>query len=88
MPASLSDMCKDAWFDEHWQLDGIILNAGRRFLTAMKAVQWSDVLICGDDAVIIMNEALDSQDKQTEVQRFISYRNHSFEGFTRRNGTR
>ncbi len=60
---------QDAWFDEHWRLDGIILNAGRRFLTAMKAVLWSDVLICGDDAVLIMNEASIRKTKIAEVQR-------------------
>ncbi|GGD54997.1 PRC-barrel domain-containing protein [Paenibacillus nasutitermitis] len=48
---------KDVWFNEHWQLDGIVLEAGRRFLTAMKTVRWMDVLICGGDAVLIMSEA-------------------------------
>ncbi|WP_219837922.1 PRC-barrel domain-containing protein [Paenibacillus sp. R14(2021)] len=60
---------KDAWFDEHWQLGGIILDAGRRFLTSMKSVLWSDVLVCGEDAVIIMNEASVKRSKQAEIQR-------------------
>lgn len=60
---------KDAWFDEHWQLGGIILDAGRRFLTSMKAVVWSEVLVCGEDSVLIMNEASVQRTKQTEIQR-------------------
>ncbi|MBP3961353.1 PRC-barrel domain-containing protein [Paenibacillus lignilyticus] len=60
---------KDAWFDEHWQLGGIILDAGRRFLTAMKSVIWNEVMVCGEDAVIIMNEASVRKTKQAEIQR-------------------
>ncbi|SFS59107.1 PRC-barrel domain-containing protein [Paenibacillus sp. BC26] len=60
---------KDAWFDEHWQLGGIILDAGRRFLTAMKSVIWNEVMVCGEDAVIIMNEASVRRTKQAEIQR-------------------
>ncbi|REE84351.1 uncharacterized protein YrrD [Paenibacillus taihuensis] len=60
---------KDAWFDEHWQLGGIILDAGRRFLTAMKAVLWSEVLVCGADTVIIMNTDSVRKTKQAEIQR-------------------
>ncbi|SDX41898.1 PRC-barrel domain-containing protein [Paenibacillus sp. CF384] len=60
---------KDAWFDEHWQLGGIILDAGRRFLTAMKSVIWKEVMVCGEDAVIIMNEASVRKTKQAEIQR-------------------
>ncbi|RAP77959.1 PRC-barrel domain-containing protein [Paenibacillus montanisoli] len=60
---------KDAWFDEHWQLGGIILDAGRRFLTAIKAVLWNDVMVCGEDAVIIMNEASVRKTKQAEIMR-------------------
>jgi uncharacterized protein YrrD len=60
---------KDAWFDEHWELGGIILDVGRRFLTSMKAVMWNDVLVCGEDAVIIMNEASVMRKKQFAVQR-------------------
>jgi uncharacterized protein YrrD len=59
---------KDAWFDEHWQLGGIVLDAGSRF-TKMKAVVWSEVLVCGEDAVIIMNETSVKRTKQADVQR-------------------
>jgi uncharacterized protein YrrD len=60
---------KDAWFDEHWQLAGIVLDAGRRFLSAMKVVLWNEVLICGEDAVLIMNEASIRKTEAAEVQR-------------------
>jgi len=60
---------KDAWFDEHWQLTGIVLDAGRRFFSPMKSVLWSDVLICGNDAVLIMNGASVRRAKPAEIQR-------------------
>ena len=60
---------KDAWFDEHWRLDGIVLDAGRRFISAVKAVRWSDVLVCGEDAVLIMNERAVRKTEMGEVQR-------------------
>lgn len=63
---------KDAWFDEHWQLGGIILDAGRRFFTSMKSVVWHDVLVCGEDAVIIMHEAAVKGTVKGDVQRTFS----------------
>ncbi|UVI28069.1 PRC-barrel domain-containing protein [Paenibacillus spongiae] len=60
---------KDAWFDEHWQLGGIVLDAGRRFLSSMKTVLWNDVLICGEDAILIMNEASVRKAEPAEIQR-------------------
>ncbi|MFD0714025.1 PRC-barrel domain-containing protein [Paenibacillus sp. GCM10027626] len=60
---------KDAWFDEHWQLTGIILEGGRRFLSAMKSILWRDVLICGEDAVLIMNDTAVRKAKPDEVCR-------------------
>src|SRR5689334_3804581 len=60
---------KDAWFDEHWRLDGIILDAGRRFLSAMKSVMWQDVLVCGEDAVLIMNKESVRKSKAAEIRR-------------------
>lgn len=60
---------KDAWFDEHWKLDGIVLDAGRRFLSAMKAVLWREVLVIGDDAVLIMKESSVSRMEPHHVQR-------------------
>ncbi|WP_274650061.1 PRC-barrel domain-containing protein [Paenibacillus humicola] len=60
---------KDAWFDEHWRLDGIVLDAGRRFLTPMKSVRWHHVLVCGDDAVLIMSADSVRKSKAAEVQR-------------------
>ncbi|MFB9327200.1 PRC-barrel domain-containing protein [Paenibacillus aurantiacus] len=60
---------KDAWFDEHWQLSGIVLDAGRRFLTAMKSVLWTDVVKCGEDAVLIASIAAVSHAGKADVSR-------------------
>jgi uncharacterized protein YrrD len=60
---------KDAWFNEHWQLVGIILDAGRRFFKAMKAVFWRDVLICGEDAVLVINANVVRSSKASDIQR-------------------
>ncbi|WP_139990935.1 PRC-barrel domain-containing protein [Paenibacillus paridis] len=48
---------KDAWFDEHWQLKGLILDCPRWFVSSVKIVEWTHVLSCGEDAVIIASEA-------------------------------
>ncbi|MCA0755225.1 PRC-barrel domain-containing protein [Paenibacillus sp. N4] len=47
---------KDAWFDEHWMLKGIILDSARWFAASVKIVEWSNVLSCGEDTVIIADE--------------------------------
>lgn len=47
---------KDAWFDEHWQLNGLILDDAKWFVSSVKVVGWSDVLTCGEDVVIISND--------------------------------
>lgn len=47
---------KDAWFDEHWQLNGLIVDFANWYATSVKAVEWSNVLSCGEDAVIIASE--------------------------------
>ncbi|WP_083676309.1 PRC-barrel domain-containing protein [Paenibacillus sp. FSL H8-0548] len=48
---------KDAWFNEHWELKGLILDCPRWFVSTVKIVEWSSVLSCGEDTVIIANEA-------------------------------
>lgn len=47
---------KDAWFDEHWQLNGLILECAKWFATSVRIVAWTDVLSCGEDTVIIASE--------------------------------
>lgn len=48
---------KDAWFDEHWLLRGLILDCAKWFASSVKTVEWSHVLSCGEDTVIIESEA-------------------------------
>ncbi|GKU75640.1 PRC-barrel domain-containing protein [Paenibacillus sp. L3-i20] len=47
---------KDAWFDEHWGLNGLILEYAKWFATSIRVVQWSEILSCGEDAIIIASE--------------------------------
>ncbi|MFC4776523.1 PRC-barrel domain-containing protein [Paenibacillus sp. GCM10023252] len=47
---------KDAWFDEHWQLRGLILEARGWFVRKVTVVHWKDVLTCGEDAILISGE--------------------------------
>ncbi|MFF2480485.1 PRC-barrel domain-containing protein [Paenibacillus sp. NPDC058071] len=47
---------KDAWFDEHWKLLALIVEDARWLGSAIKAVAWSEVLTCGDDAVLVSGE--------------------------------
>lgn len=47
---------KDAWFDEHWQLKGLILDSAKWFASSVKIVAWENVLTCGEDTVIISSE--------------------------------
>lgn len=48
---------KDAWFDEHWQLKGLILDCPKWFASSVKIVEWAHVISCGEDTVIIASEA-------------------------------
>ncbi|OME76738.1 photosystem reaction center subunit H [Paenibacillus sp. FSL A5-0031] len=48
---------KDAWFDEHWQLKGLILDCPKWFASSVKIVEWTHVISCGEDTVIIASEA-------------------------------
>lgn len=45
---------RDAWFDEHWLLQGIVLEARSWFSKFVRAVMWNDVLACGEDAVFVI----------------------------------
>ncbi|MBB3109949.1 uncharacterized protein YrrD [Paenibacillus phyllosphaerae] len=60
---------KDAWFDEHWELSGIILDVGRRFLSATRSILWSDVVKCGEDVVFIMSEQAVHKALPADIQR-------------------
>lgn len=44
---------KDVWFDEHWLLQGLLLEPGKWLPQKMKAIYWHDVLVCGEDAIMI-----------------------------------
>ncbi|WP_168121668.1 PRC-barrel domain-containing protein [Paenibacillus sp. HB172176] len=65
----LVGIVKDAWFDEHWQLKGLILEFARLFAARVKVVLWEHVLTCGEDAVIISDETAVQSAKPNEVQR-------------------
>lgn len=60
---------KDAWFDEHWRLKGLILEFAKWFASSARAVSWNDVLTCGEDAVIISKEDAVVAMKPKEVRR-------------------
>ncbi|MBD2870399.1 PRC-barrel domain-containing protein [Paenibacillus arenilitoris] len=60
---------KDAWFDEHWQLKGIILEYAKWFALSVKTVKWSDVLSCGEDTVIISSETAIVRMKPKQILR-------------------
>ncbi len=60
---------KDAWFDEHWRLNGLILEFAKWFAFNVKAVEWSDVLTCGEDSIIISGEGAVKVMKPKQVKR-------------------
>ncbi|MEK3882736.1 PRC-barrel domain-containing protein [Paenibacillus sp. PL2-23] len=47
---------KDAWFDEHWKLQGLIVEFAKWFAARTRVVSWNEVLSCGEDAVLISGE--------------------------------
>ncbi|MGO4370177.1 PRC-barrel domain-containing protein [Paenibacillus sp. 2TAB19] len=60
---------KDAYFDEHWQLQGLVLESPRWLALSLKIVRWTDVLTCGEDAVIIGSEGAVVRLKPKELLR-------------------
>ncbi|MEF2248281.1 MULTISPECIES: PRC-barrel domain-containing protein [unclassified Paenibacillus] len=60
---------KDAWFDEHWQLNGIIIDFASWFATSLKVVPWSEVLSCGEDVVLISSEKAIVRMKSNQIMR-------------------
>jgi len=44
---------KDAWFDEHWTMQGIVVESARRLAPKDRIVPWSKVASCGEDAILI-----------------------------------
>ncbi|WP_424768776.1 PRC-barrel domain-containing protein [Paenibacillus sp. sgz302251] len=60
---------KDAWFDEHWRLCGIILDDAKWLHSYVKIVAWSEVLSCGEDAVIIASAEVVAQMKPKQLLR-------------------
>lgn len=47
---------RDVWFDEHWQIIGLIMEGGGLFASSVKTIPWHEVLSCGEDAVFISGE--------------------------------
>ncbi|WP_138752358.1 PRC-barrel domain-containing protein [Paenibacillus sinopodophylli] len=60
---------KDAWFDEHWQLKGLILDCPRWFVSTVKIIEWTHVVSCGEDTVIITGEAAIGRMKSKQLLR-------------------
>jgi len=60
---------KDAWFNEHWQVQGLVLDFAKWFGSAVKAIHWSSVIACGTDTVIISSEEALIKLKPAEVLR-------------------
>lgn len=57
---------KDAWFGEHWQVKGLILEFAKWFAANVRAVEWGSVVSCGEDAVLIgsMEDVVSMKPKQ------------------------
>jgi uncharacterized protein YrrD len=51
---------KDIWFDEFWELVGVVLDRYDRigFRKKPKIVYWVDIVHCGEDAVLIRNSTV------------------------------
>lgn len=47
---------RDAWFDEHWCLKGLILDYAKWFAIKMRTVDWHHIVSCGEDAVFVASE--------------------------------
>jgi len=60
---------RDAWFDEQWQLNGLILEYAKWFAMKVRMVKWSAVLTCGEDAVIIADDSQIILEKRQLMQR-------------------
>lgn len=60
---------KDAWFDEHWCLKGLVLEYAKWFTVRARTINWSSVLSCGEDAVFIANDAQVIVGKKQLLQR-------------------
>ncbi len=48
---------RDAWFDEHWFLQGLVLQSAGWFAASVFTVAWESILTCGEDTVIIADES-------------------------------
>jgi uncharacterized protein YrrD len=44
---------RDAWFDEHWTLEGFVLDGWCWKPGTLRCVLWEDVLTCGEDCLFI-----------------------------------
>ncbi|WP_127529663.1 PRC-barrel domain-containing protein [Paenibacillus kobensis] len=48
-----SGKVKDAWFDEHWMMQGIVVESARWLAPKDRILPWNKVASCGEDAILI-----------------------------------
>ncbi|MBD2844559.1 PRC-barrel domain-containing protein [Paenibacillus sp. IB182496] len=60
---------QDIWFDEHWQLAGMITRASRWGRRGMTVLRWRHVAACGEDAVLLHEQALEERLPEGEIVR-------------------
>ncbi|SFF42277.1 Uncharacterized protein YrrD, contains PRC-barrel domain [Paenibacillus algorifonticola] len=60
---------KDAIFDSHWKVTGLVLESSGWFVSVVKTVDWNAVLTCGVDAIIISDEAAVQKTKLEQLGR-------------------
>jgi uncharacterized protein YrrD len=66
---------KDIWFDEFWNLVGVVLDRYTRsgIRKKPKIVYWEDIIHCGEDAVLIRNgTVIASKDNKQLLRTFFS----------------
>lgn len=62
---------KDVWFDDCWNLAGIVLDVRAWRRKAFIGVRWPDVLSCGEDALIIRDrQAVATMDRKALLRAF------------------
>jgi uncharacterized protein YrrD len=66
---------KDIWFDEFWNLVGVVLDRYTRsgLRKKPKIVHWDDIIQCGEDAVLIRNgTVIATKDNKQLLRTFFS----------------
>ncbi|MFD2116429.1 PRC-barrel domain-containing protein [Paenibacillus yanchengensis] len=60
---------KDAWFDEYWQLQGLVIEFASWFATSLRVIPWSEVVSCGEDVILISSESKVQRLKPQQITR-------------------